>query len=226
MGPLRQYWKQIVTPGPMRRRFARQAAQDTARRRMPPTIRPAFAERTALHDRLARSVTEAQEEGRGEFDAQSAQLRTLRSGFVEANLEKLDLYAAAVGVESRHPFMDIRLVQYCLALPSRSKLRDGWSRAVMRDAMGDRLPEMVRARMNKMHYGTQNRTFVFESEPGAVQSLLDHPGAASDYLDMDEVRALWRRGQAHPESLSEWEIAWFSAAITAILWMRLQQDRS
>ncbi|WP_420457505.1 lasso peptide isopeptide bond-forming cyclase [Rubrivirga sp.] len=223
-GPLRQYWKQILLPASVRRGMAQRAAEASASGRVPPTINPEFARRVGLLDRLAENALEKHLDGRGEFGAQETQLRTLRSGFVEGNLEKLDLYAAASGVESRHPFMDIRLIEYCLAVPSGAKLHDGWSRAVMREAMGTRLPDMVRARMNKMHYGTQNQAFVFDSEPEAVQDLLDRPGSAGAYLDLEQLRALWDRGQNEPDTFNEWEIAWLSAGITALLWLRRRES--
>ena len=216
--PLRRYWRLMLLPAASRQARAQHVARSTALAHLPPTVAPALAERTALLDRLVAYQRRAQTAGRGEFTAQQAQHRAFQSEGVEGNLNKLDLYPAACGVEARHPFMDVRLVQYCLGLPSTEKLRDGWSRAVLRDAVGPELPEVVRARMNKMAHGAQQDAFIFDSDVQRIEALLARPGAAAAYLDMDAVRALWARGRHDPTLLSPWEVAWVSAALTLILW--------
>src|ERR671939_805838 len=51
-------------------------------------------------------------------------------------LEGLHTAAGAFSLEVRFPFWDIRLLEFCLALPPEQKLHDGWNRMVMRRAMG------------------------------------------------------------------------------------------
>lgn len=219
-GPARQYWKQLVTPATVRRRRDRQIAVDTAQKRIPSTIDPGLVARTGLVGRLARQIHLEKTRARGQFTAFDAQFRTLTSEVVEGNLHKIDLYAAASGVEVRHPFMDVRLLEYCLAIPSDEKLRDGYTRFVLRDALRPDLPTVVRERMNKMDHSSSQLQFVFGSEPGAVEALLKEPGAGARYLNMPAVRELWARGVADAEALSEWDVAAVSAAVTTLLWFR------
>src|SRR5207253_1162093 len=56
------------------------------------------------------------------------------------------------GIESRHPFLDHQLVEFCIALPSSQKLRDGFGRSVMRRALSGVLPDCVRWRADKTSY--------------------------------------------------------------------------
>ena len=221
LGPARHYWRQMVLPGPVRRRLARNAALATAAQQVPPVAAPDLVRRTGLQQRLADQILATAAEGRGRFTTAEAQLRSFRSVALEGNLNKLDLYPAASGVEARHPFMDVRLVEYCVSLPSSQKLRDGWTRAVLRDAVGHELPELVLSRMNKMDHGSQQDDFIFRSQPERVDQLLVDPGPAAGYLDLDAARALWRRGAADPDTLDEWEVAWISAAVTLILWFKV-----
>ena len=225
LGPLRHYWRQMVLPGPLRERLARKAADAAAAQHVPPTAAPGLVRRTGLRRKLADDLLETAASGRGEFSVAQAQLRTFRSIALEGNLSKLDLYPAASGVEARHPFMDVRLAQYALSVPSREKLRDGWTRAVLRDAVWHELPDTVRTRMNKMDHGKQQDEFVFRSQPDRVEELLSDPGPAAVYLDMDAVRSLWTRGRADSDSLDAWQAAWISAAITLILWFRVSPLR-
>ena len=221
LGPLRHFWRQMVLPGPLRRARARRATEATAALRLPPTVSPELAQRTDLLGKLARQIERAATAGRGEFSAQAAHLRAFDSEGVEGNLNKLDLYPAASGVEARHPFMDVRLVRFCAALPSDQKLRDGWTRAVLRDAVRHELPESVWTRMNKMDHSRQQDDFIFRSQPDAVDALLARPGRAARYLDVEAARDLWRRGREDPDALGEWEVAWVSAAVTLVLWFQV-----
>jgi asparagine synthase (glutamine-hydrolysing) len=110
-----------------------------------PFANPAFLERLNYHQRrqaLQPSLPPPQSER--EF-----QWRTLTSALMAIPLEIVDGLSATHGVETRHPFLDKRLVEYCLALPASQKLRQGWSRAVMRQGMADILPSEIQWRGSK-----------------------------------------------------------------------------
>ena len=57
--------------------------------------------------------------------------------------------ASASSLEIRYPFFDKRLVEYCLAVPPGMKLKDGWSRYVMRRGMEGVLPKAIQWRRGK-----------------------------------------------------------------------------
>ena len=65
------------------------------------------------------------------------------------NVSTIGAIGSGAGVEVRFPFFDIRLVELCLSLPPEQKLRGGWSRYVMRNAMEGILPEGIRWRPGK-----------------------------------------------------------------------------
>jgi asparagine synthase (glutamine-hydrolysing) len=67
---------------------------------------------------------------------------SLSAGDQEA-VEMCDHIGAAFSLEMRHPFYDRRVMEFCLALPSNQKLRDGWIRAIVRRALADSLPAEV-----------------------------------------------------------------------------------
>ena len=223
LGPLRAHWRRLLMPRRALAARSGQAARGTGAEQVPPTISPDLARRTGLSGRLADQIVSDSAESRGSFSTAEAQRRSLESFALEGNMNKLDLYPAAMGVEARHPFMDVRLIGYCLGLPSGSKLRDGWTRSVLRDALRDDLPEVVLQRMNKMDHGPQQDRFVFESDSARVASLIASPGPAAKYLDLSAVEDLWARGSVDPTSLTDWEKAWFSAAVTLIVWHRVSR---
>jgi len=52
-------------------------------------------------------------------------------------------------IESRSPFLDYRLVDFCFSLPNRMKIRDGIGKWLLREAMKDILPDKIRLRKDK-----------------------------------------------------------------------------
>lgn len=67
-------------------------------------------------------------------------------------LRNYDRYSMAHGVEIRMPFMDHRLVSLAMALPWTSKIRGGYSKAVLRDAVAPYLPERIVRRKAKIGF--------------------------------------------------------------------------
>ena len=71
-----------------------------------------------------------------------------------------DRDSMAHGVEARLPFLDHRLVEFCLGLPDEHKIAGGWTKRVLREAMRGRLPEAVRARRDKLGFATAEEVWM------------------------------------------------------------------
>ncbi|MBN1663693.1 MAG: asparagine synthase (glutamine-hydrolyzing) [Deltaproteobacteria bacterium] len=85
-------------------------------------------------------------------------------------LREFDRYSMAHGVEVRSPFLDWRLVCYCLSLPSDAVLAGGQTKRILREAMRGHLPEPVRTRARKIPFKSFGewwrgslRTFVLDT---------------------------------------------------------------
>ena len=57
--------------------------------------------------------------------------------------ERYDRVAAAVGVECRDPFLDLRVVAFCTRLPYNLITADGWTKLILRRAMLGTQPDAV-----------------------------------------------------------------------------------
>ena len=68
---------------------------------------------------------------------------------VPTTLRPEDRNTMSQSIESRSPFLDYRLVEFCFSLPSKFKIRDGIGKWVLRQAMKNILPENVRTRKDK-----------------------------------------------------------------------------
>jgi asparagine synthase (glutamine-hydrolysing) len=70
-----------------------------------------------------------------------------------------DRNSMAHGVEVRLPFLDHRLVALAFRISSRWKLREEYSKVVLREAMQGRIPEPVRTQVRKFGFPTSTDTW-------------------------------------------------------------------
>ncbi len=63
-----------------------------------------------------------------------------------------DRISMAFSIESRVPFLDYRLVEFCYALPYSEKISGPVTKSILRDSMKGILPEKIRARKDKQGY--------------------------------------------------------------------------
>ncbi|MDT7856633.1 lasso peptide isopeptide bond-forming cyclase [Rubrivirga sp. S365] len=186
-GIAKRVWKRAVTPGPVLRlaRAWKRPGTGQLSERAVEMAQP-FADLASVRERVGRAMSETDP-----FTFQSV------AGDHRAGLERLSLgrtgglfslLAGACGIEVAHPFFDRRLVEYSLALPADQKLRDGWTRYVLRRAMDDVLPESVAWRVGKANFAPAFHHAWFSLDGDRARSLLDRPGDGAAIVDMGRLR--------------------------------------
>jgi asparagine synthase (glutamine-hydrolysing) len=138
------------------RRWAR-AHPLRARRRLRDNLRhslihPDFAARVGLSGRL-RALDAHADRGGPLFSHARERARAIEHPYLTVGRERYDRVASAVAVEPRDPFLDRRVVAFCLSLPDDQTMQRGWPKAVLRRAMAGKLPDAVRWRRGKEHLG-------------------------------------------------------------------------
>lgn len=150
-----------------------------------------FARRTGLLSRRGRF------DGQTEMSHGMARQRhaaVLESAVVTDVLELADGAAGAFGLEPRYPFFDRRLIELCLALPVEQKLKDGWTRSILRRAMADRLPDDVRWRFLKTNLSPNFIRQTRERDLGVIQAVFQEPPQLlAEFVDLDALRLDLRR---------------------------------
>ena len=108
-----------------------------------------FALRTNLHERIHNS------DSRQLFlnTPQKEIYESATNGYQIQAFEIEERDAALSGYEQRQPFNDQRLVEFALTLPERQRYRGGQSKHILRRAMLSLLPDAVRERKTKSHFG-------------------------------------------------------------------------
>ena len=67
-------------------------------------------------------------------------------------LRNYDRYAMMNSVEIRMPFLDYRIVEFAFAIPYSSKIRNGFGKAIVRDALEDIMPKEIVRRKDKIGF--------------------------------------------------------------------------
>ncbi len=157
--------------------------------------------------------------------AREDQYRDLTSGAFTHVLELSDQCASAFSIEVRHPFMDKRLVEFCLALPPEQKLKNGWSRSVMRRALVDVLPEPIRWRGGKTSMEENFEHGLIHTDGSTVENALSGHGggSAESFLNLallqDQFQSLKFSLQNRQVQITT---VWRGTALS--LWLRLQKQ--
>ncbi len=73
-----------------------------------------------------------------------------------------DRNSMAASVESRLPFMDYRLVEFCLSLPDDFKIRQAKRKYIMREALQALLPKSIYGRYDKIGFATPQEIWMRE----------------------------------------------------------------
>jgi asparagine synthase (glutamine-hydrolysing) len=147
--------------------------------------------------------------------------RELISTNLPALLHYEDRNSMAFSIESRVPYLDVRLVEYIASLPLDRKIRRGITKYLLRKAIRGLVPERIRCRMDKMGFVTPEEVWMKEDLRPFVLEILSSPGfQGRKYWDADAVAAdylAFLRGElAYSPDL--WRI------ICAEIWLRIFFD--
>ena len=187
-----------VVPTPLRRlwRVARRREESQLSWTMP--LQKTFAARIDFAERYTAFMSPP---GRLPQSAREEHWEDLTSGHWTFYLAQSDRVAASRGVEYRYPFLDRRLVEFCLALPGHQKLAGGLNRAIMRRALADLLPPKVRSRGWKTNLGPSVVRRLLTLDRPVVERVLAEPGTLRDYVDTQALGAIYQRflSQRSPE---------------------------
>lgn len=108
--------------------------------------------------------------------------------------ERYDQLAGSMGVEPRDPFMDIRVIEFCLSLPAGQLASGGWPKILLRRALASLVPEAIAWRRGKEHLGWSFTCALFDRWPGWSEGMCDPTSPLAAYLSRATLRDV-RRGR-------------------------------
>ncbi len=108
-------------------------------------------------------------------------LANLTSGLIGRSFELAQEQAHARGIIRRHPYFDVRLVEFCLALPPEQRLDRGMDRLIQRRAVGGLVPDAIRERISKSVWEQNTRERFAKDD----QEMLRNP---QRFFHLDQLR--------------------------------------
>jgi asparagine synthase (glutamine-hydrolysing) len=135
--------------------------------------------------RLA-AETRAAPDGFGRLDAE--RYRVYHRG-LPALLRYEDRNSMAFSLEARLPSLDYRLVELSFRLDPAALIASGATKLLLRRALGDRLPPLVRDRRDKIGFLTPQARWLREAAP-EISRRLERRDFGGGYVSRDGVRRL------------------------------------
>ena len=134
-------------------------------------------------------------------DFENFHINTINTNVWEHIFETQDIDYGRNGLEIRYPFMDIRLINFCLCIPESQKLQNGISRFILREAMKGIIPDSIYYRMHKSilspYYDysmeerfTEMQTDIIESKNEYFNALVDKEYIKSIKLDSSSTNEM------------------------------------
>lgn len=114
-------------------------------------------------------------------------------------------------IEARVPFLDYRLVEFIISLPTNLKYRDGIGKRILREAMVGCVPQVVLNRTDKLGFQLAEDEWI-KAQPGAMRGMLESSIVASDGIVRPGIITLFDQflAGARPYSFLFWRVASFS----------------
>lgn len=168
-------------------------------------LSPDFIVRINLKERLAAARAAESTPVR---NSRHHHARQLTAGLWSFSLGIDDRVTALFGIERRHPFLDLRLVEFCLALPPEQKMRQGWTRRIARLSLSKILPERIQRRVGKTNHSLNFNHQLVTSDSRILEKVIfDPPEAIKRYIDIASLHRLYYRYLSHGKN-SDGFILW------------------
>jgi asparagine synthase (glutamine-hydrolysing) len=130
-----------------------------------------------------------------------------------------DRSSMAYGIEARVPLLDHKLVEYGVSLPDRLKVRNGWSKYAVRQAVRGIIPERVRLRSSKLGFAAPDRLWAQRDLRKHISELIADDLRCRKYIEAAHLRRWISSPQADTATTESW-LGLFRV-LSLEMWMRV-----
>jgi len=116
----------------------------------------------------------------------------LKQRLAELLLMRVDKMTMAAGIEARVPFLDYRLVEYTMSIPTPLKIKGGEPKYLLKRALTGLLPREILYRRKKGFGAPVSEWFAGELSRYAEDAILTSRIRELDLLDYAVVGAMWK----------------------------------
>jgi asparagine synthase (glutamine-hydrolysing) len=108
---------------------------------------------------------------------------------VPALLRYADRNSMAFAIEDRLPFLDYEFANYVAKLPLSTKLRNGYSKYIMRRALI--MPKEIRKRKDKIGFATPESKWLVENSKQYFELFSNDNFRAKNYINNKKIIESW-----------------------------------
>lgn len=185
------------------------------------SINPEFAGKQNLKNRYFDLIEKNHPENVGYVQSH---WNALCNGLFAFALETFEKSAAAFNVEPRFPFFDRRLIEFCISLPAKQKIYNGWTRSIFRRAMKDILPADVQWRTDKANIGLSFKVNLLKYGSEDVEkTIYDFPEVLEKYIDIKKLSTAYHKYKSDPLKY-EGEPMFIISSVYLSNWLRQTSD--
>lgn len=137
----------------------------------------------------------------------------------QQGLEMSDRLNAVFSIEPRYPFYDKRLIEFCYAIPTEMKFKDGWSRYILRKSMENILPSEIQWRSKKTDFRPVfEKNLLSFGRRNLEEIIYNNNEIIKDYVDLDDLKHIYLKynlGEVGSDLIVLWLV------ITLFYWLKL-----
>lgn len=177
-------------------------------------INPDFARRIEIDKRISSFLDDNHLSGRSAWEEHWCNLKT---GTISLSLELLDKISSSFSIESRYPFFDRRLIEFCLALPASQKLNEGWTRIIQRRAMAGSIPDDVCWRTSKADFNHNFSLALQHYDREIIERIVySLPETVKPYIDVLALQTAYKKYFNRPSQSVKYAYLVYGAVIFAL----------
>ena len=120
------------------------------------------------------------------------QYSEIRGSQLSRQLHMDERFYMAFSLEARVPFVDYKYIESAILIPEEEKIRNGYTKYLIRERIGDSLPPEVVWRKNKMGWPSPRNRWIERLDKKRVLELFDHP-RSEKYFNIAKIKKLWEK---------------------------------
>jgi asparagine synthase (glutamine-hydrolysing) len=98
-----------------------------------------------------------------------------------------DRNSSAFSVEARVPFLDHRLVEFVFSLSLSARIKNGWTKYILRKAVKGTIPEKIRKRRSKIGFAVPEKKWLIELKDEIMKVFTSEEFKSRKCFNQEEI---------------------------------------
>ncbi|MEM3393931.1 MAG: asparagine synthase (glutamine-hydrolyzing) [Candidatus Methanomethylicia archaeon] len=98
-----------------------------------------------------------------------------------------DKNSSAFSIEARVPFLDHRICEFIFSLPISVRIKNGWTKYILRKAVDGIVPEKIRWRRSKIGFAVPEKRWLLELKDEIMKVFLSKEFRNRKYFNQEEI---------------------------------------